>query len=360
MANKKTKKDKTANSEIKCPCCGKEKSEEEFYISYSEIFKGIGKIIVCKECIIQLFDYYNKKYKNEKSAIYRMCEFLDIYYDELLIESANKQAEKTNSNLMQIYMQKVNSLKQCKGKTFDDKKIKYVDAKEIKQDEEIKMTKKEEEAMKEVCRLLEYDPFIGYEKTDRKFLYSELIPYLDEDTLEDQYKISVIIQIVTNINQIRRFNLAINKMSIDIQGMINNGKEILNLTAITTKLNQQNDKLSKENNIALKHRAGSNSKNSTLGSMMKNLRELGLEKAEHDYYDMYKSYGIEKSIEISNKNIMEILHFDENDINTMFKMQREKIQQLQDTKMDLKEQIRLLAIENKEKENKIEELKKKK
>ena len=75
---------------------------------------------------------------------------------------------------------------------------------------------------------------------------------------------------------------------------------------------------------------------------------MDFEKAEYDYYDMCKSYGIQKSAEASNKSIAEIIRFDENDMNNMFKMQREEIQKLQDKELNYREEIRLLIKENNE------------
>ena len=132
--------------------------------------------------------------------------------------------------------------------------------------------------------------------------------------------------------------------------MVENSKDITALVDMTTKWNQQNDRLSKENNIALKHRGNSSSKNSTLGSIMKNLRELGFDKAEHDYYDMAKAYGMKFSADISNNSIIEILRFDDNDKNNIFKIQREKLQDLQEKELEYKGEIRRLICENVEKE----------
>jgi hypothetical protein len=220
-----------------------------------------------------------------------------------------------------------------------------------------RLTENDIQMQKDVIRLLGYDPFAGYLSFDRKFLYGELLPYLDEDTLDDQYKISIVLQILNNNNQIRKIDLVINKLSSEEDSLLKNSAKIKDLTGIKTQIGQANDKLSKENAIAIKHRGDSKNNKSTLGSMMKDLRELGFEKAEQDYYDMLKSHGMKVSADISNKSIMEILHFDDNDFNNMFKMQREEIQKLQDSELDLKEQIRVLLKENNELKQTMKELK---
>jgi len=333
-SKRKTPTTKKVAIDITCTCCGETKHNTEFYSSQSEIFKANHKMCVCKNCVFAIFEFYKAKYKDdEQTAIYRTCELLDIYYEEKLIESSRQEFEKRGSdsaNIMNFYMKNI-VMPQYRHKTFEDREIKLIHAKEILFEKELalKSLTIEEQKSKEDCiRMLGYDAFDGYDISDQRSLYTDLIPYLDEDTLEDAYKISVILQIVNNNNQIRKANLAINGLSSAIGGMVANSKDISSLADITTKWNQQNDKLSKENNIALKHRSGSNSKNSTLGSMMKNLRELGFEKAEHNYYDMKKAYGMKFSADISNQSIIDILNFDDNDVNNILKTQRDEVAEI--------------------------------
>jgi len=252
-------------------------------------------------------------------------------------------------------MQKVNSLPQYSSKTFNDSKsLNENNEENIKTSLKIELTEDDLKSEEDCIRLLGYDPFLGYGVLDQKYLYNELIPYLDEDTLEDPFKIGVVIQIVINNNQIRKANMSINNLSSDNQSMVKNSKDIIALTDMTTKWNQQNDRLSKENNIALKHRGGSGSKNSTLGSLMKNLRELGFEKAEHNYYDMKKAYGMKFSADISHQSIIDIIHFDDNDKNIVFKNQREELQKLQEKELDYREEIRKLITENSKLKDKLD------
>lgn len=342
-------------TECTCTCCGSLKGVSNFYLSFSEIFDFTKKLPICKDCIVKIYDNYIDKYKNEQKAVYQICQLLNIHYDDKAFEGAKTQADNKKSNLIQTYIQKINSLKQYNGLTFTDtieqeekNEIKKVSTQKNEEEDSFKFTDEDKKSKDDVIKLLGYEVFSGYSLEDQKYLYNELVPYLDEDTLEDPYKISVILQIVSNTNQIRKTNVVINKLGFNMESLVANSKEISNLTDITTKLNQQNDKLSKENNIALKHRGGSNSKNSTLGSMMKNLRELGFEKAEHDYYDISKAYGMKFSADISNKSLLDILHIDDNDLNNMLKMQRDELQKLQEKELDYREQIRKLVTENNE------------
>jgi hypothetical protein len=211
----------------------------------------------------------------------------------------------------------------------------------------IEFTEDDEKAKKDVLRIMGYDPFSGYSKFDQKFLYSELLPYLDEDTMDDGFKLSQIIQIVNNNNQVRKIDLVINNIGSDTDALLSNHGNIKSLTEIKNKIVQNTDKIAKENSISVKNRSDGKSGKSTLGALMKDLRELDFEKAEQNYYTMKKAYGMKVSADISHKSILEILNFDTNDEHNLFKIQKELIENLQQKELDYKEEIRKLLIENK-------------
>lgn len=110
-----------------CTRCGIEKSvnADNFYKSYSILFEGNyeNRMCVCKECVLEIAEKLKNKYNSEPRALYELCKLLDIYYDNNLYESALKQAKKQNSNVFQIYFQKVSSLQQYRGKVFIDSEL---------------------------------------------------------------------------------------------------------------------------------------------------------------------------------------------------------------------------------------------
>ena len=107
---------------IKCTCCGSEKKSGEFYKSYSKIFKknADSRMCLCKICILELYAYYLEKTSDRMQSVYEVCKKVDTYFDEKLFDAADIQCQGTNSNVCKIYFQKVNSLKQHQGLTFED------------------------------------------------------------------------------------------------------------------------------------------------------------------------------------------------------------------------------------------------
>lgn len=347
---------------IRCPMCGKTKSaSNNFYKSDSPLYaNNYGYMVFCKECVWETYDTYFNIIKDIRNSVLITCMKFDIPFSENDYEGMTKQIiNDISAHPMRIYVQKVNSLGSINngGLTgFDPKLIWDKDSskeeitnalvKEVEdfKSNDIKLTKDDLQAKEDCIKLIGYDPFAGYSLFDQKFLYNELIPYLDEDTLEDTFKLSQIIQLVNNNNQIRKIDLVIANMSNDVKTLVANQGEIKSLSTTKKTIVDNTDKIAKENSISVKNRGDKKAGKSTLTYMMRNLRELGFEEAEHDYYDQLKAIGMKRTADISNKSILEQLQFDENDYLSMMKEQREIIQRLQEKVDDLEEENRQLHV----------------
>lgn len=344
-----------------CNMCGKPKRVSEFYKSSKEEFKQNGGVYTyCKVCL--------KKMCVNDNNVFDVNKFIEMLkmIDRPFIRSLYETALKGKREIVGAYMSLINMNDKVDmgWKDSDEEVLDLNDKNNIKmgiqkhetcivdgdnfnQDSllNIKLTNTDINTQNEVIRLLGYAPFDGYSDYDKKFLYGELLPYLDENTVEDQYKVSVLIQILNNDNQIRKIDLVINKLSLDEKQLLQNNDKIKNLTAIKSQIGQVTDKLAKENGIALKHRGDKKSGESTLTSLMKKYRENGFEDAEEDYFNQKKAKGIKIVADISNRSILEQLQLDENDMNDMLFNQRNLIQQLEAKVTDLEEENRQLYVE---------------
>ena len=104
-----------------CTSCGDDKAVSNFYMSHSKLYEANDKRFpVCKDCMITFYEELVNHYASERLALYHFCLTFNIYFEENLMESAYAQASTTNSSLVRIYMQKVGSLMQYKGKTSLD------------------------------------------------------------------------------------------------------------------------------------------------------------------------------------------------------------------------------------------------
>jgi len=108
MAKKKVEV-KAPEGTIKCTMCGEDKKiVNDYYASYSIMFKenNEGRMCICKECVIKLFENYKSRFAIEVVALYEMCRMLDVYFSKKIFSVAVTQAKKTDSNIASIYFQK--------------------------------------------------------------------------------------------------------------------------------------------------------------------------------------------------------------------------------------------------------------
>lgn len=71
-----------------CHCCGKSKSETEFFTSkWSKVWNDTDKkVLFCKDCVQALMDEYTPRY-GEKTALIICCALLDVPFYGMLYQS---------------------------------------------------------------------------------------------------------------------------------------------------------------------------------------------------------------------------------------------------------------------------------
>lgn len=329
---------------LQCACCGQPKREDNFYSSRgSRLWKegSVYKALLCKECIDALMDELRDRF-GEKLALMMICHLLDWPFMEKVYKNL---AAKNSVFTVGLYARAINcpqySSKSFFANIFEmEKLIREGGLDNTSTEEERSWTKQENKNRKEVIELLGYNPFEGYSTGDQRVLFGELIKYCDDDSLEDPYKLSAIIQIITNNHQIRQYDIEIAKTD-----PIKYPERIKNLQELKAKLISANNNTAKENEISVKNRSNKDVGKSTLTYLMRDLRQKDFKKAEANYYDQLRSEGTQWAIDMSNKAIQQNAMFDENDKQEMFNIQRSLIQDLQAKLDDEMERSRLLTIE---------------
>ena len=233
---KSSEKNKKQTIRITCTSCGRSLASSNFYETESILYKHYKRIPVCKRCIYELYDRYLNDNSDKRVAIYLTCRKIDVQFSNDTYDIALKEHYKTGKHLFGTYMMKHSSL--CKknagyiNTTFDDSEsLELINVDVIKEEnkninEELveykyELTEEDEKIKSECITLMGRDPFYGYALCDQKFLYGDLLPYLDEDTIEDGYKLSKIIQLI--INFWLYFNI---KLSIELYEKLNKFKTI--------------------------------------------------------------------------------------------------------------------------------------
>ena len=330
--------------DYRCLRCGKvwENPVGHFFKSqWSENFEKNSKYApICKDCVSEMFNSYEKKYGTNSACIF-MCYKLDIPYYYSLFDSIIKN---NNNFSMGLYLRQING-RQYQYQDFTQSILNGEVGKskdDFEQEKEIKWSKTDIQNRDYATEIIGYDPFLGYPEEDRRFLFNQLSPYLeDDDVADDAFKLSQILQIVDNNKQIRQCDVKIANLD-----PIKDANDIKTLNSIKKDLVQSNDKIAKENEISVKNRSNKDVGKSTLTYLMRDLRNKDFDRAEADYYDQLRGEGTQWAMNISQKALLDHCLFDENDKKEVYEMQLKLIDDLNRELDEKKEQIRQLLIEN--------------
>lgn len=161
-----------------CTRCGGSLPQTHFYKSNSELNLHSKHLSICKKCLIDIYDMYYEKFKNEEMSLYAICMNTDTYYDPKLVETSKGKFEESNMESIVIYyFSKINMI-QYKNKRFIDSDLLDVWSKnkiEI-EIEDKKETKKEitQEMINRWGKDRTYDDYLYLEER-----YEELISVYD-------------------------------------------------------------------------------------------------------------------------------------------------------------------------------------
>lgn len=333
----------------KCSCCGKIVQEPEgkfFKVIQNSLYNGNdGFSNICTYCCDDFFARMREKYQDEKIALLVTCAEMGWFFSE---KTYMQMKEKNGGDIrLGDYIKRLN-LSQNKNLTFVDYVMASINSEQFlrsKQEADEMMeenwTDEERKNVETVIEVIGYDPFAGYQSSDRRYLFGELVKYLDdEEVVDDNYKLSQIIQIVNNNNQIRQYDLLIAQLK-----PLTDSKDIQVLNEMKGKLVQSNDKIAKENEISVKNRSNKDIGKATLTYLMRDLREKDFDRAEADYYDQLKSKGSRWAAEVSMNAIQKNTFFDENDMREIDGIKRQMVVDLQEKVDDLMEEKRQLLVE---------------
>lgn len=331
--------------QLTCLMCKRVLPETDFFKSKGSLIwtETNGRVPICKEDISARYAFVKERY-GERLAMMICCHWTDLPWVESVYESV------INNNTVVDFWNYARLLNgpQYRTKSFltsllDNELVSKKPDSPSGGDREAKWSREDLRNKRECVTLLGYDPFEDFSDRDRKILFGDLMNYLDEDLLEDAYKLSMVIQIVITNNQIRAIDLQIAKLDPS-----KNADEIRLLTQVKKDLSGSVATIAKENEISVRNRSTKAVGRGTLTALMKDLRDKDIRDSEVNYYDMLKSPGTAWAMEQSHQALMSHCLFDENDRQEIFMTQREMIQKLQGDLDDTKEQLRLAKIEIKE------------
>lgn len=325
---------------IKCVKCKKDKTDKQFYLSNSPTYPD-GKYPICKTCILNDIDF------NDKSQVQDLLLEMNKPYIDSLWETSIDEGKRVNRHPFGMYLKNIYlNFKEYtwKNSEFNQEKKLLVESNKVDKKEELDYELldgiEDSQDKKDVIKMLGYDPFEYENKQDQKQMYSRLVDFLDESTLEDGLKLQSVIEIVKGFNQIDKINRGITQATQDPEHLSQNAGGIKSLADTKQKILTSVLKLAEDNGISVKHNNQKSKGAGTLSGIIKQLQEKGFEEAQVNLFDIETCDGMMQVANISNESIMKQLQFDENDYTSMILEQRDIIQDLTNKVSHLEEENR--------------------
>lgn len=353
---------KTDISTPLCINCGVNGKVTQFYRSNNAThINNSCYIPYCKSCIEQFYQEYYKKTGRSDLAIYLLCRKTDTFYSTKVFEGAESTSLKLNQSLVSCYFRMLNSIKDNAGfKDNFNESANFLDI-EILEDKyrSGKMsigdngdaivapdafTEEDEINKKDCIKLLGYDPFFDNEKRDQKFLYNTLVGFLDDATLEDSFKLPIVIELVKSLGQVEKLNKTFNTLMASTENIEENASKISSLVTSKDKLYRSVLAMAKDNGISANYTVTKSQGAGTLSGAVKELSEIGLREAKINLFDARTLGGIKQANDLSNQSIFDQLALTESEWADMVKDLREVRVKLEQKNLELKEQLRLEKI----------------
>lgn len=102
-----------------CRKCGKAHSRLKgfFPTSYGFLYKGIGYLPYCKDCVDSMYESYLAVCDDPKKSVRQMCRKLDLYWSDIIFDYVERK--NTSRTMMTAYITRSNNA-QYAGKCYDD------------------------------------------------------------------------------------------------------------------------------------------------------------------------------------------------------------------------------------------------
>ena len=343
-----------------CNNCGRIlEITKNFYMSYSRINKYSSRMNICKECLNSLLLEYVAESEDIKIGIYKTCRAVGTYYTEDLFNAAYGSIgynpklglAENGLNVWKEYIKNVNSLKQNAGKSFDDGQQLNLDVNDSRSENDIKKfddleLEKELEFKRnkdDIIKILGYYPFEG--EDDQDLLCGQLITFLgDEDIKDDAIKLNAIISIIRTQRAVDVISKSLSDKTKDPTKIDDQLGSIKQMTAIQKDLSKTILDTAKDNKLtdlySGKKTAGAN----TLTGTLYKLRQINLDEAQVNLYDIRTSLGMEQVAKQSARGIVENLNWGDDASMDMIKEQRVLIDKYYKLYISLKEENRKLKV----------------
>lgn len=102
-----------------CTRCGAKHNKRKGYfpVSYAPMYKGIGYLHICRDCVDTIYNSYFDICHDQEAAVRQVCRKLDVYWSKIIYEQVVRKS--TPRSIMSQYLAKLSTAANS-GKCYDD------------------------------------------------------------------------------------------------------------------------------------------------------------------------------------------------------------------------------------------------
>lgn len=330
---------------LTCVCCQTSKNANLYYVTASQNAltridnQGRARMIVCKSCLDEIFDYFFKLFRLKEKALYQLCAAFDIYYDNDIAKTMNAI---DSTKYVSTYMSMLEGDKKYSAKTFVDSIGFESSTTTQKDDNETGLSEEDEKNRREIISIYHSDPFISETLEVRKQLYHNLTTMIDDSLREDLVRQRAALEIVRSFARIDEWTKTIDKWSKDPTLIRTMSKDLKELIAMKQKETDMVTKFSKDHGFAERYATSKSRGSGTLSGVMRDMEDYNFDDGKVNFYDIKTSESMQQASDISMNSIMKQLNLNEADYVQMVKEQRERNVALQKEVDRLTEENRII------------------
>lgn len=315
---------------------------------------GTKRAFLCKNCMEALVKQFIEQDKTHSPyhALYRLCSFTGIYYDNKLahrvIEGPNTWEDGSpvspfiHWSLLYCRAVMADPVLKLKG-FYESDNFDFAAMIEHRKVEETQsLSEHDRQNRASVVAIYHYDPFEDEAVSDRAKMYEDLMTLASDDLGEDLVKQKAALEIVRSFNRINKINEALVELQATTQSMTANSDVIKALMEQKNKETSTVLALSRDNGFTEKYASSKAKGSGTLSAIVRDMEENGYDPGIANRFDIETETAMKQVADISAAAMFKQLSLTETDYAGMVREQAEYIREMQDTLERQGEELRLL------------------
>lgn len=340
-----------------CDCCTTTRALEEFpYVSDPDIYhigeNGRKRATFCTYCCVKFCERMEEKYGNQYKALYRLCAFIGLYYDDALAhrvweeDREYENGEKVSQFISpyELYIRAVQDDPRLERKSFMDEgdvPFEYIVQKQRNISIIDELSEQGRRDRQEIIEKFHYDPFEKEPAKDRGRLYADLVTLYDDAMATDLVRQRAAIEVVKSFYRIDTIGQTIQELQASPQSMVDNAKVLKDLIDQKSKETAMVTSFSKDHGFAERYQTGKTKGAGTLSSVVRDGFYNHFDKLAVNKFDIETSNAMRQVADISAASMMNQIQLSSDDFRKMVEEQAEKIRELTEQVAELSEANRL-------------------